>query len=84
LIRLGLRRAYTFNVRNIADIRRLPVSERLELVAQIWDSILEDPGELGVSEDLGAELERRLESHRRSPDESEAWSVVERKVFEEE
>jgi putative addiction module component (TIGR02574 family) len=68
----------------LAEIRNLPVEERLELVAQIWDTILQEPEALPLSEELASELDRRLEEHRRDPDESVPWADVEREVFGEE
>ena len=54
-------------MKDISDIRLLPVPERLELVAEIWDTIIEESDDLPVSTALSAELERRLEEHRANP-----------------
>ncbi|HEX7679385.1 MAG TPA: addiction module protein [Thermoanaerobaculia bacterium] len=66
---------------NIAEIRKLSVPERLQLVTEIWDSILDTPELLPVSDELAEELQRRLEAHRASPEDSEPWESVDRKVF---
>ena len=66
---------------DIAEIRKLPVPERLQLVGEIWDSILEDPTLLPVSNELARELEARLQAHREDPSSSEPWESVDRKVF---
>lgn len=50
------------------EIKRLPVSERLKLVEQIWDSIREHPEDVPVTDAQRAELDRRLEAHRADPD----------------
>jgi len=68
-------------VTDIADIRKLSVPERLQLVTEIWDSILDTPELLPVSEELIEELQRRLEEHRGSPEDGVPWDEVERKVF---
>jgi putative addiction module component (TIGR02574 family) len=68
-------------VANIAEIRKLSVPERLQLVTEIWDSILDTPELLPVSDELTEELQRRLEAHRASPEDSESWESVDRKVF---
>jgi len=68
-------------VTDIAEIRKLSVSERLQLVTEIWDSILDTPELLPVSDELLEELQRRLEAHRASPEDSEPWELVEREVF---
>jgi putative addiction module component (TIGR02574 family) len=68
-------------VTDIAEIRKMSVPERLRLVNEIWDSIVEAPELLVVSDELAAELQQRLKAHRESPEESEPWESVDRKVF---
>ncbi len=64
---------------NIADVdfRALPVSERLQLVTDIWDSIAaEPPGALPLSEAAKAELHRRLAAYEADPDSAVPWEQV--------
>ncbi|HVS60091.1 MAG TPA: addiction module protein [Gemmatimonadaceae bacterium] len=68
-------------MKDISEIRQLPVPERLELVAEIWDSIFEESAGLPISDDTFAELDRRLEEHRRNPETSRPWAEVRREVF---
>ena len=68
-------------MRDIAEIRKLPLPERLQLVGEIWNSILEDPSLLPVSEELARELEVRLEAHRDDTDSSKPWDSVDREIF---
>jgi putative addiction module component (TIGR02574 family) len=68
-------------MRDIAEIRKLPIPERLQLVGEIWDSILDDPSLLPVSDELARELELRLAAHRKDPDTGQAWDSVDREVF---
>ena len=41
---------------------------------------IEQP-ELPVSEELLAELHRRLDAHRMSPEDSEPWEIVDEMIF---
>ena len=66
---------------NIGEVCKLSVPERLQLVAEIWDSIVDAPDLLPVSDELALELQRRLEAHRASPESSESWESVGREVF---
>ena len=68
-------------MKDITEIRKLPLPERLQLVGEIWDSILEDPALLPVSDELARELELRLAAHRADPDSSRAWESVDREIF---
>ena len=44
------------------EIRDLPISERVALVEQIWDSIVEDEASFELTDAQKAELDRRLRS----------------------
>ena len=68
-------------MRDIAEIRKLSVPERLQLVGEIWDSILDAPELLAVSDELTRELQRRLEAHRASPETSEPWESVNQTIL---
>ena len=68
-------------MRDIAEIRKLPVPDRLQLVGEIWESILEDPSLLPVSDELARELQARLQAHRENPSSGEAWASVDHQVF---
>lgn len=74
-------RYYNGGVKDIAEIRKLPLPERLQLVGEIWDSILDDPALLPVSEELAKQLEFRLAAHRASPESSQEWESVDREIF---
>jgi putative addiction module component (TIGR02574 family) len=49
----------------IFDFSHLSPEERIQLAEELWDSL--ETADLPVSEDLGAELDRRLERHRQDP-----------------
>lgn len=62
------------------DILSLSVPERIQLVEDIWDSIAEVPGQVPLSDEQKAELDRRLEAHRRDPDQGSPWEVVRERI----
>ena len=68
------------------DYRRLSISERLQLVEDIWDSVAEEarerPDTLPLSEDQLAEVRRRREEHRRDPGSAIPWEQVRAELFE--
>ncbi len=65
------------------DFKQLPVSERIQLVGDIWDSIAQDATEPGVSLSVEhrAELRRRLAEHRADPASAVPWEEVRAKLF---
>lgn len=59
------------------DFRQLSVDERLELIEQIWDSIVEETegtsDAFSLTEEQRVELERRLAEHDRDPESAILW-----------
>ena len=63
------------------DYSRLNVEERLELIGEIWDSIVDgDPDAVPVPPEHIAELDRRLDDEKLNPDDSVSWDDVKRKL----
>jgi putative addiction module component (TIGR02574 family) len=58
------------------DILNLSVAERLELIADLWDSLVETPEAIPLTEAQKAELDKRLEAYRKDPTAGAPWSVV--------
>ena len=56
--------------------RNLPLSERIELVEALWDSIIQDGYEPELTTAQAAELDRRLAAHEKNPDDVVAWETV--------
>jgi putative addiction module component (TIGR02574 family) len=56
--------------------RALPLSERIELAEALWESIAEAGYEPPLSEAQAAELDRRLEEHRRNPQTAIPWTEI--------
>jgi putative addiction module component (TIGR02574 family) len=49
----------------VFDFSHLSPEERIQLAEELWDSL--EPTNLPLPEELGAELDRRLERHREDP-----------------
>ena len=50
-----------------SDVLELPVTERLQLVEEIWDSIANNPTSLAVTEADRQLIDERLEACRKNP-----------------
>lgn len=60
----------------------LSVSERIQLVEDIWDSIAaEGSNTIELSQDQKAELHRRVAAHRADPSTAVPWEQVRSKLF---
>ncbi len=60
----------------LATAKALPLSERIELAEALWDSITEAGYEPPLTPVQEAELDRRLEEHRRNPQAAVPWGQV--------
>jgi putative addiction module component (TIGR02574 family) len=64
------------------NFKELPVSERIQLVEDIWDSIAEETsGSLELSSEERAELHRRYAAHQADPSSSIPWAQVRAALF---
>lgn len=66
-----------------ADALELPVSERIQLVAEIWDSIAECPEQIELSDATRRLLRNRLGSFRANPSAGSPWAEVRNRILSE-
>jgi putative addiction module component (TIGR02574 family) len=62
--------------RLLAEILGLPVEERLDIVEQIWASLPPGAYEPELTEEMKAELDRRLADLEENPEEGYTWEEV--------
>ena len=61
------------------DILALPIAERVELVAKIWDSIA-DEAAIGLTDDDRKILDQRLADHQKHPDQGMSWEALKKEL----
>lgn len=66
----------------LTTILKLPISDRLQLVQEIWDSIYAYPELLPVTDAQKNELDRRLESHAQAPNQGVSWSALRQRLLD--
>ena len=65
-----------------AEYMKLSVSERIQLVEDIWDSIVAEASDtVGLSQIQRAELHRRVAAHRADPSTAVPWEQARSKLF---
>jgi len=62
------------------DIMGLSISERIQLVEDIWDSIASVPETLQLTEEQKSELDRRLDDYHNNPGMGSPWDVVRERI----
>jgi putative addiction module component (TIGR02574 family) len=60
----------------IDEILELPPSERVAIVQEIWESVVEDSRTVPLTASQREELERRWFDLQQNPDDGEPWDEV--------
>ncbi len=66
---------------SVKEILELSVSDRLQIVGDIWNSIAADSSKLPISNDLRLELDRRLEDFEKDPKAAVKWEDLETRLI---
>lgn len=62
------------------ELLDLSVSERIQLVQDIWDSIAQVPESVSLTEEEKAEIDRRLDEYHSNPDAGSPWSLIKERI----
>ena len=62
------------------DILSMSISERIQLVEDIRDSIAEVPEAVSLTDSQKRELDRRLDSYHKNPGEGSPWEDVRKRI----
>lgn len=62
------------------DITTLTIPERLELMEALWDSLIESPDALPLSDAQRAVLDQRLAAYEKNPTEGSRWNDVRARI----
>lgn len=65
----------------ISDILELPVSKRIQLAQEIWDSIAEVPEAVSLTDSDKREIDRRLEAYYADPQAGSTWQEVKARIL---
>ena len=66
----------------LAEVGSWPEADRLQLIEEVWDGLSDDGAEPEPSEELKAELDRRVEEMDRNPETGISWEVAKACVLE--
>jgi|JFJP01.1.fsa_nt_gi putative addiction module component, TIGR02574 family len=63
------------------QILPLTIPEKLQLIEDIWDSVVMDADQIPLTQPQKQELDRRLASDQNIENEGESWEVVKRRII---
>ena len=61
---------------------KLPLSDRIKLVEDIWDSIADEPDPFPLTKEQERELDRRLALMKANPGRALTWPEAKRRILE--
>jgi putative addiction module component (TIGR02574 family) len=65
---------------SLAEIVKLEISERIQLVEDIWDSIAAIPDSVEITNAQCEELDRRLAAYHQNPNSGSPWPEVRKRI----
>jgi putative addiction module component (TIGR02574 family) len=66
----------------VADLLALPAAERLQLIELLWGSIATAPETVPISDELKAELDRRIADFEVDSDAGSPWEDVRSRILQ--
>ncbi|MDA1278012.1 MAG: addiction module protein [Verrucomicrobia bacterium] len=63
------------------EVQRLSPSEKLMFVSELWNDLEANPSEVPVSQEVIAELDRRMQHFREHPEEFTTWEAVKDRIL---
>ena len=66
---------------SMANILKLDVSERIQLVEDVWDSVAAVPEAMPLTDKQKIELDRRLAAYHDNPAAGSPWKEVKKRIL---
>jgi putative addiction module component (TIGR02574 family) len=61
----------------LTEVDSWPIEDRIRLVQEVWDRLMDQGHESELTDEMKAELDRRLAAHRANPEAAIPWKRVE-------
>lgn len=66
----------------LEELRALSTAEKIQLVEDLWDLIVESDDDIGLTDAQKAELDRRLEEHEKNPREGISLEEFRQRIWQ--
>ena len=68
-------------MKDLSELLELPADQRLQLVEAIWDSLVEVPEAVPITDEVREELDRRLAAYYDNPASARPWREIKDGLF---
>lgn len=66
---------------DLAKVLALPIEERIRIAQSIWDSVVEVPEAVELTDEQRDELDCRIKAYRADPTAGSPWSEVRKRIL---
>jgi putative addiction module component (TIGR02574 family) len=66
---------------DLAKVLALPIEERIRIAQSRWDSVVEVPEAVELTDEQRDELDRRIKAYRADPTAGSPWSEVRKRIL---
>ena len=63
------------------ELSRLSPADKLMLVNELWDELAANPDQIPVSDEVIAELDRRMEVYKKDPTAVSTWEEIQLRIL---
>jgi putative addiction module component (TIGR02574 family) len=63
------------------ELSRLSPADKLMLVNELWDDLAANPDQIPVSDEVIAELDRRMEVYKKDPTAVSTWEEIQLRIL---
>ena len=64
----------------MVKLHKLSTAEKMDLVDELWDSVLEDQSGVEITEEQRKLLDKRLDAYELDKDKGDTWELVRARV----
>jgi putative addiction module component (TIGR02574 family) len=68
-------------IERIPELQTLSASDKLTLVTELWHDLASNPEDIPITPEQIAEVDKRLEEYRKSPDLGSSWEEVKARIL---
>lgn len=68
----------------MSKFQGLSTAEKILLAEELWDSIVEDESNIGITEDQKQILDKRLDAFDKDGDRGSPWVIVKKRILNDE
>ena len=66
---------------SMSEVLKLSVAERIQMVADLWDSIAAIPESVTLTQEEKKELDQRLEAYHKNPSAGSPWTKIKKRIL---